>query len=57
MKAQQKKRKWTEDKEWVEKRAKNKGLVKKYGGGGWAGVERGLIKNTWPTPSLRHTND
>ena len=34
MKSQQKKRKWTEDKEWVEKRAKNKGLVKKYGGGG-----------------------
>ena len=34
MKAQQNKRKWTEDKEWVEKRAKNKRLAKKYGGGG-----------------------
>ena len=36
-----------------------KGLVKKYrgGGGGPEHLEMWLIKNTWPTPSLRHKND
>ena len=36
-----------------------KGLVKKYrgGGGGPEHFEMWLIKNTWPTPSLRHKND
>ena len=39
----------------------SKGLVKKYRGGGGGGgpehLEMWSIKNTWPTPSLRHKND
>ena len=35
-----------------------KGLVKKYrGGDGPEHLEMWLIKNTWPTPSLRHKDD